>query len=75
MLTELPSDLYYQAEQDISGLTGERAYGTMANGHPWQLEILDNRAGATATNAPMLLVWQLEFTFANTNPPVATTNT
>jgi subtilisin-like proprotein convertase family protein len=75
VLTELPSDLYYQAEQDISGLTGERAYGTMANGHPWQLEILDNRAGATATNAPMLLGWQLEFTFANTNPPVATTNT
>jgi len=66
MLTELPADLYYQAEQDISGLTGKRAYGTMASGHPWQLEILDNRAGATNT-AATLLGWQLEFTFANTN--------
>ena len=65
VLTELPADLYYQAEQDISGLTGKRAYGTMANGHPWQLEILDNRAGAT--NVATLLGWQLEFTFANTN--------
>jgi hypothetical protein len=65
VLTELPANLYYQAEQDISGLTGKRAYGTMANGHPWQLEILDNRAGAT--NVATLLGWQLEFTFANTN--------
>jgi alpha-tubulin suppressor-like RCC1 family protein/subtilisin-like proprotein convertase family protein len=67
VLTELPANLYYQPEQDISGLVGERAYGTMASGNPWQLEILDNRAGATATNAPVLLSWQLEFTFANTN--------
>ena len=74
VLTELPANLYYQAEQDISGLTGNSAYGTMANGHPWQLEILDNRAGATNT-AATLLGWELEFTFANTNPPVATTNT
>ena len=66
-LTELPANLYYQAEQDISGLTGNRAYGTMANGNPWQLEILDNRAGGVATNTPTLLGWQLEFTFANTN--------
>ena len=66
-LTELPANLYYQAEQDISGLVGERAYGTMASGNPWQLEILDNRAGATGTNTPVLLGWQLEFTFANTN--------
>ncbi len=65
VLTELPANLYYQAEQDISGLTGNSAYGTMANGNPWQLEILDNRAGAT--NNATLLGWQLEFTFANTN--------
>ena len=63
----LPANLYYQPEQDISGLVGERAYGTMASGNPWQLEILDNRAGATGTNTPVLLGWQLEFTFANTN--------
>jgi subtilisin-like proprotein convertase family protein len=67
VLTELPANLYYQPEQDISGLVGERAYGTMASGNPWQLEILDNRAGATGTNTPVLLGWQLEFTFANTN--------
>ena len=75
-LTELPANLYYQAEQDISGLTGKRAYGTMANGHPWQLEVLDNRAGATNT-AATLLGWQLEFTFANTNliaPPLTVSN-
>jgi subtilisin-like proprotein convertase family protein len=66
VLTELPANLYYQAEQDISGLTGNSAYGTMANGHPWQLEVLDNRAGATNT-AATLLGWELEFTFANTN--------
>ncbi len=66
-LTALPENLYYLPEQNISGLTGKRAYGTMAGGRPWQLEILDNRAGAALTNATTLVSWQLEFTFANTN--------
>ena len=65
MLTQLPGNIYYQAEQNISGLTGNSAKGTMDNGHPWQLEILDTRAGAT--NNATLLSWQLEFTFANPN--------
>ena len=58
-LTQLPSHLYYQAEQDLSPLTGTSAQGT------WTLEVLDNRAGAPL-NAT-LVSWQLEFQFANTN--------
>jgi subtilisin-like proprotein convertase family protein len=64
VLTQLPADLYYQAEQDLSPLVGTSAAGQ------WQLEVLDNRAGAT--NNATLLSWQLEFTFANTNFSIAT---
>jgi hypothetical protein len=53
------SNLFYQPEQDISALNGQSAAGT------WTLEIQDDRAGAGLTN--LLLGWQLEFTFANTN--------
>ena len=35
----------------------------------WQLEILDNRAGAA--NGAVLQSWQLEFEFANTNLAIA----
>ena len=69
-LTQLPSDLYYQAEQDLSPLIGTSAKGT------WTLEVLDNRAGAT-NFAPQLVSWNLEFQFANTNftiPTVTFTN-
>ncbi len=61
--------LYYQAEQSLDSLIGSRSYGV------WQLEVMDNRAGAT--NNATLLSWQLEFTFANTNftiPPINFTN-
>ena len=69
MLIQLPSDLYYQAEQSLSPLIDTSAFGKMNNGDPWQLEILDTRAGAT--NNATLLSWQLEFTFANTNLPAS----
>ena len=59
VLTPAAGNLYYQAEQDLSPLIDTSPYGE------WQLEILDNRAGAT--NNATLLSWQLEFTFANTN--------
>jgi subtilisin-like proprotein convertase family protein len=52
-------DLYYQPEQSLKDLLGTSAFGL------WQLEILDNRAGAT--NHAVLQSWQLQFTFANTN--------
>ena len=54
------SNLYYQAEQDLSLLIGSSPNGT------WTLEVLDNRDGAT-TVTPNLVSWQLELTFANTN--------
>ena len=63
-LTQLPSDLYYQAEQDLSPLIGTSAKGT------WTLEVLDNRAGAT--NNANLVSWNLGFTFANTNFTIPT---
>jgi len=58
-LTALPSDLYYLPEQDMTPVVDQNAYGT------WQLEVLDDRAGAT--NNATLVSWQLQFTFANTN--------
>ncbi|HEV2694505.1 MAG TPA: S8 family serine peptidase, partial [Verrucomicrobiae bacterium] len=54
------SNLYYQAEQSLLPLIGTGARGN------WQLEALDNRAGATNPQ-PELVSWQLSFTFANTN--------
>jgi subtilisin-like proprotein convertase family protein len=54
------SNLYYQPEQSLDPLIGTSAYGT------WQLEIQDDRAGAT--NDTVLDSWQLQFVFANTNP-------
>jgi subtilisin family serine protease/subtilisin-like proprotein convertase family protein len=53
------TNLYYQAEEDLSSLESISAAGT------WTLEILDNRVGAT--NNATLVSWQLEFVFANTN--------
>jgi len=63
------SNLCYLPEQDVSGINGTDPYGL------WQLEILDNRAGAT--NNANLLGWQMQFTYANTNIlilPVMPTN-
>ena len=64
-LTQIPSDLDYFAEQSLEPLTGASALGT------WQLEVLDNRAGAT-NPSPVLVSWRLEFIFANTNVPLPT---
>ena len=60
LLTSVPSDLYYQAEQSLAPIIGTSAQGQ------WQLEMLDSRTGGASTNA-MLDSWQLEFVFANTN--------
>ena len=62
-LTEVPGDLYYQPEQDLTPLVGTSAYGL------WTLEIQDDRVGAT--NNCVLDSWQLSFVFANTNPAPA----
>jgi subtilisin-like proprotein convertase family protein len=66
-LTEVPGDLYYLPEVSLDPLIGTSAYGL------WQLEILDDRAGAT-NGSPTLLGWQLQFVFADTNPAPATLN-
>ena len=59
-LTHVPTDLFYQAEQDLSPIKDASAYGL------WQMEVLDNRMGAASTNNS-LVSWRLEFVFANTN--------
>jgi subtilisin-like proprotein convertase family protein len=69
ILTAAAGNLNYQPEQDLSPLTGTSPYGL------WQLEVLDNRAGAT--NNANLVSWDLGFTFANTNftiPTITITN-
>jgi subtilisin-like proprotein convertase family protein len=48
-------------EQSMAGEVGTNAVGT------WQLEILDNRVGAT-NPAPMLLDWDLSFIFQTPAP-------
>ena len=58
-LTQVPGNLYYQPEESLSAFTGQSALGL------WQLEIQDDRAGASLTNA--LVSWDLQFVFANTN--------
>jgi subtilisin-like proprotein convertase family protein len=54
------SNLYYMPEQSLDPLIGTSAFGT------WQLEIQDDRVGAT--NQTVLDSWQLQIVFANTNP-------
>ena len=53
-------NLYYLPEQSLDPLVGTSPYGT------WQLEIQDDRVGAT--NHAVLDGWQMQFVFANTNP-------
>jgi hypothetical protein len=53
-------NLYYLPEQSLDPLVGTSPYGL------WQLEIQDDRVGAT--NHTILDSWQLQFVFANTNP-------
>ena len=57
-------DLYYQAEQSLSGLASIVALG--ADGD-WQLEVMDNRAGAIYP-APALLSWRLGFDYTKAYP-------
>ena len=62
VLTQEPGDLYYLPEQSLAAFTGEGARGD------WKLEIQDDRAGGFDTNSPpVLLSWDLQFVFANTN--------
>ena len=62
ILTQEPSDIYYLPEQSLDILAGEGAQGY------WELEIQDDRAGAFDTNSPpVLLGWDLQFVFDNTN--------
>ena len=58
-LVQEPGDLYYLPEQDMTPLVGTPAAGV------WEMEVLDDRAGAT--NNATLTRWKLDFTFANTN--------
>ncbi len=51
-------DFYVRPEETFEELTGKRAIGQ------WKLQISDDRAGGTETNAK-LLDWKLEFNFAN----------
>jgi subtilisin-like proprotein convertase family protein len=53
---------YYLPEETLSALTGEPAQGN------WQLEVLDNRLGAT-NPPPMLVSWQLSLGLERVNPP------
>ena len=55
------NNLYYQAEQSLAGFSGYSAYGT------WQLEVLDNRIGAT-NPTPVLLSWQLGLSYVKAYP-------
>jgi hypothetical protein len=63
-LTQVPGDLYYLPEESLDAFTGQGAYGD------WTLEIQDDRAGAGLTN--LLVSWELQFVFANTNAVPAT---
>ena len=67
VLTTVPTnnyDLYYLPEESLDLLEGENAQGQ------WQLEIQDDRAGATI---PATLVsWQLRFNFPYTPPTITT---
>jgi subtilisin-like proprotein convertase family protein/sugar lactone lactonase YvrE len=58
-LTAVPTDLYYQPEQSLSALAGTSPEGN------WQLEIQDDRTGATNNTA--LVSWELQFILDNTN--------
>ena len=66
------TNLYYQAEQSLAPLTGNSFMGSYYSDNfffgnyafgEWQLEVLDNRAGAT-NPAPQLVSWRLEFKYA-----------
>ena len=62
VLTTVPGNLYYLPEQSLDAFTGAGGYGD------WQLEIQDDRAGAYDSNSPPVLVsWDLQFVFADTN--------
>jgi subtilisin-like proprotein convertase family protein/sugar lactone lactonase YvrE len=63
-LTAVPTDLYYQPEQSLSALAGTSPQGN------WQLEIQDDRTGAT--NNAALVSWELQFIFGNTNAELGT---
>ncbi len=60
-LTDLGATPFVLPEQPMDPLVGQNPYGE------WQLEILDNRAGAMNPE-PMLLSWQLSFILQDSVP-------
>ncbi len=63
-LTAPGQNNYYQPEEPLAKLVGENALGN------WQLEVLDNRAGAT-NPPPQLLSWELSITYVTPTPSAA----
>src|SRR5581483_4054768 len=63
-LTQLPAELNYLPETSLAALNGEDSFGV------WQLEIVDDRAGANIPpNLASLLNWQLNFVLQPSNAP------
>lgn len=57
------SNNYYLPEESLAKVTGENAQG------PWQLEVLDNRAGPPSPNpTPILVSWELNLLTDITTP-------
>ncbi len=63
-LTAPGQNNYYFPEEPLGKVIGENALGN------WQLEDLDNRAGATNPQ-PKLLSWELNFTYVTATPTAA----
>ncbi len=59
-------NFYYFPEEPLKPFVGESALGN------WTLEIWDNRVGPLVPERPKLAHWELQFVFANTNPPAIT---
>jgi subtilisin-like proprotein convertase family protein len=56
-------EFYFLPEERLRPFEGESAFGE------WTLEIRDDRTGPHLGNPPQLILWELRFILANTNPP------
>jgi subtilisin-like proprotein convertase family protein len=56
-------EFYFLPEERLRPFEGESAFGD------WTLEILDDRSGPDMVSPPHLVLWELRFILANTNPP------
>jgi subtilisin-like proprotein convertase family protein len=56
-------EFYFLPEESLRPFEGESAFGE------WTLEIRDDRAGPDLLSPPHLILWELRFILANTNPP------